>query len=122
MSISKADQRRLDRLRARSERLLERGQAAEMRSRRLYEDAAEAEHELAELERSLGLRPPIAANADLAKVASIYKKIYSKAGCTPSRAEAVLAPGMKVTVAFGESTHDPDEPHGSHGFGARGRW
>lgn len=74
---SAKDQLKLDRLRARGDRLLERGQAVEGLSRRLYGQAEEAFHELAELERTLGLRLPAGPPADLATVASIFKKTYA---------------------------------------------
>jgi hypothetical protein len=72
------DKAKLERLRAREEQLLQRGQAVERRSRDLYEKAAEVGRAVYDLERKLGLRKSLPVRATVASSVAIYKKVYGQ--------------------------------------------
>jgi hypothetical protein len=76
--MTEKDKAKLERLRAREARLLERGHAVEMKSRAIYEAAAEVGRDLVDLERKLGLRKSLPVSASEATAVAIYKKVYGR--------------------------------------------
>lgn len=116
--MNAAVKRELAKLERRAARATHLEHLHDTRHRRACETMAEAEHELYEFKVAHGLlRVPLTRETvDAANAEYVFRKLYAVDAVRPARQHPLVA----VSVDYSGPKHDPDEPHGSHGFGAKG--